>query len=243
MPLASTSSGRSSSSGSFSAAADALSYSQSAVSQAIATLEGEVGATLIERDRGGVRPTAAGAALVTHADGILGRMEAAETELAAIAGGEAGRLRIASFPTAGATLMPLAIAAFSAGHPGVELTLAEGEPEEIAPRLRGGEFDLALLYEFEGVGERLGAGIRRFELLEDPLHLALPSGSPARRAAARSGSRTCARSRGCRPRSPAPARATWCAPATRPASSRASPSRATTTRRCRAWSPPASASP
>jgi DNA-binding transcriptional LysR family regulator len=162
-------------SGSFSAAADRLSYSQSAVSQAIATLEGEVATTLIERDRGGVRATAAGAALVTHAEGILGRMEAAETELAAIAGGRAGRLRIASFPSAGATLVPQAIAAFSAGHPGVEVTLAEGEPEEIAPRLRGGEFDLALLYEFEGVGERLAAGIRRFELLEDPLHLALPT--------------------------------------------------------------------
>lgn len=162
-------------SGSFSAAADALSYSQSAVSQAIATLEGEVGTMLIERDRGGVRPTAAGAALVSHAEGILGRMEAAETELAAIAGGEAGRLRIASFPSAGATLMPQAIAGFRAGHPGVEVTLAEGEPEEIAPRLRAGELDLALLYEFEGVGERLGAGIRRFELLQDPLHLALPA--------------------------------------------------------------------
>jgi DNA-binding transcriptional LysR family regulator len=136
---------------------------------------------LIERDRGGVRPTAAGAALVTHAEGILGRMEAAETELAAIAGGEAGRLRIASFPSAGATLVPQAIAAFSAGHPGVEVILAEGEPEEIAPRLRGGEFDLALLYEFEGVGERLAAGIRRFELLEDPLHLALPTAHPLAR--------------------------------------------------------------
>jgi len=164
--------------GSFSGAADALSYSQSAVSQAIATLEGEVGTELIERDRGGVRPTAAGAALVTHAEGILGRMEAAENELAAIAGGEAGRLRVASFPSAGATLVPHAIAAFRASHPGVEVTLAEGEPEEIAPRLRAGEFDLALLYEFEGVGERLGAGIRRFELLEDPMRLALPGSHP-----------------------------------------------------------------
>jgi DNA-binding transcriptional LysR family regulator len=168
-------------SGSFSAAADALSYSQSAVSQAIATLEAEVDTTLVERDRGGVRPTAAGAALVSHAEGILGRMEAAETELAAIAGGRAGRLRIASFPSAGATLLPQAIAAFSAGHPGVEVTLAEGEPEEMAPRLRAGEFDFALLYEFEGVGERLGAGLRRFELLEDPLHLALPAAHPLAR--------------------------------------------------------------
>lgn len=167
--------------GSFSAAADALSYSQSAVSQAIATLEGEVGTTLIERDRTGVRPTAAGAALVVHADGILARMEAAEIEIAAIAGGRGGRLRIASFPTAGATLLPLALNSFRIAHPGVEVTLAEGEPEEIAPRLRAGEFDLALLFEFEGVGERLGTGIRRFELIEDPLHLALPASHPLAR--------------------------------------------------------------
>jgi DNA-binding transcriptional LysR family regulator len=167
--------------GSFSAAADALSYSQSAVSQAIATLEGELGVSLIERDRRGVRPTAAGAALVGHAEGILARMEAAETEVAAIAGARGGRLRIASFPTAGATLMPLAIAGFSASHPGVEVTLAEGEPEEIAPRLRAGEFDLVLLFEFPGVGEKLGAGMRRFELLDDPLHLALRKDHPLAR--------------------------------------------------------------
>jgi len=167
--------------GSFSGAADALSYSQSAVSQSIATLEGEVGAALVERDRGGVRPTAAGAALVAHAEGILARMEAAENEVAAIAGGHGGRLRIASFPTAGATLLPAAINAFRTAHPGVEVTLAEGEPEEIAPRLRSGELDLALLFEFEGVGERLGAGIRRFELIDDPLHLALPASHPLAR--------------------------------------------------------------
>ncbi len=160
--------------GSFSQAADALSYSQSAVSQSIATLEGEVGVQLIERSRGGVRPTSAGAALASHVDGILARMEKAETEIAAIAAGRGGRLRTASFPSAGATLMPQAIAAFRASHPGVEVTLAEAEPEEIAPRLRGGEFDLALLYEFDQPGERLGSGMRRFELLGDPLQLALP---------------------------------------------------------------------
>jgi DNA-binding transcriptional LysR family regulator len=160
--------------GSFSAAADALSYSQSAVSQAIATLEGEVGVSLIERHRSGVRPTVAGAALAGHANGILARMEAAETEIAAIAAGHGGRLRTASFPTAGATLMPQAIAAFRASHPGVDVTLAEGEPEQIAPRLREGEFDLVLLFEFEGVGDRLGPGMKRFELLDDPLQLALP---------------------------------------------------------------------
>jgi DNA-binding transcriptional LysR family regulator len=167
--------------GSFSDAADALSYSQSAVSQAIATLEGETGAPLIERSRGGVRPTPAGAALAGHIGGILAQMETAEAELAAIAAGHGGRLRAASFPTAGATLMPRAIAGFRASHPGVELTLAEGEPEEIAPRLRAGEFDLALLFEFEGAGERLGTGLRRFELLDDPLHLALRHDHPLAR--------------------------------------------------------------
>jgi DNA-binding transcriptional LysR family regulator len=164
--------------GSFSEAADALSYSQSAVSQAIATLESEVGVSLIERSRNGASATPAGAALVGHAGGILAQIEAAEAELAAIAAGHGGRLRVASFPTAGATLLPQAIAGFRASHPGVELSLAEGEPEEIAPRLRSGEFDLVLLFEFEGGGERLGAAMRRFELLDDPLQLALPHDHP-----------------------------------------------------------------
>ena len=105
-----------------------------------------------------MRPTAAGAALAGHVAGILAQMEAAEDEIAAISAGRGGRLRTASFPTAGASLMPQAIAGFRASHPGVEVTLAEGEPEEIGPRLRAGEFDLVLLFEFEGVGERLGAG-------------------------------------------------------------------------------------
>jgi DNA-binding transcriptional LysR family regulator len=160
---------------SFSAAADALSYSQSAVSQSVAALEEEVGAQLIERSRGGARPTAAGAALAGHAGVILAGIESAESELAAIVAGRGGRLRAASFPSAGATLMPRAIAGFRASHPGVEITLAEGEPEEMAPRLRDGELDFVLLYEFEGVGERLEAGIKRFELLDDPLQLALPA--------------------------------------------------------------------
>jgi DNA-binding transcriptional LysR family regulator len=162
--------------GSFSAAADSLSYTQSAVSQAVATLEAETGAQLIERDRRGVRPTAAGATLVTHAEAILSRIEAAEVELNAILGVRGGLLRMASFPTAGNTIMPLAIANFRTAHPEVELSLAEGEPEEIVPRLRAGEFDLALLFEFRDVGESLGPGLRSVELLEDPMHVALPEG-------------------------------------------------------------------
>jgi DNA-binding transcriptional LysR family regulator len=161
--------------GSFSAAADALSYTQSAVSQAIARLESEVGATLVVRDRRGARATAAGAALVEHADAIFAQIEAAEADLGAVLGVRGGRLRVASFPSAGATLMPLAVATFRRGHPDVALTLAEGEPEEIAPRLRAGEFDLALLFEFPGVRERAGKGLRTVTLLEDPMHVALPA--------------------------------------------------------------------
>lgn len=162
--------------GSFSGAADALSYTQSAVSQQVATLEAETGMTLLERHARGVRVTPAGQALVEHAEGILARLEAAETELSAIAGMRAGRLRMASFPTAGATLMPLAIATFRSSYPDVELSLSEGEPEEIAPRLRAGEFDLALLFEFD---EPEGAeGLKRVELLRDPMYLALPREHP-----------------------------------------------------------------
>ena len=164
--------------GSFSAAAEALSYTQSAVSQAIARLEAEIGTTLVVRDRRGVRPTAAGATLVEHAEAIFAQVEAAEAGVAAVLGVRGGRLRVASFPSAGATLMPLAIATFRERHPEVSLTLAEGEPEEIAPRLRAGEFDLALLFEFAGVRERPGAGLRTVRLFEDPMHVALPADHP-----------------------------------------------------------------
>ncbi len=161
--------------GSFSAAAEALSYTQSAVSQAIARLEAETGALLVIRDRRGVRPTAAGATLVEHADTIFAQVDAAESDLAAVLGVRGGVLRVASFPSAGATLIPQAVARFRSRHPAVSLTLAEGEPEEIAPRLRAGEFDLALLFEFPGVRERAGVGLRAVALLEDHMHVALPA--------------------------------------------------------------------
>jgi DNA-binding transcriptional LysR family regulator len=160
--------------GSFSSAAEALSYTQSAVSQSIARLEAEVGTTLVVRDRRGVRPTAAGATLVEQAGAIFTQVDAAEEELAAVMGMRGGRLRMASFPSAGATLMPKAIAMFRTGHPDISLTLAEGEPEEIAPRLRAGDIDLALLYEFPGVVEWTGATLRSVTLLEDPMHVVLP---------------------------------------------------------------------
>jgi DNA-binding transcriptional LysR family regulator len=161
--------------GSFSEAASALNYTQSAVSQAIATLESEAGVSLLERDRRGVRATTAGERLNEHAGRILTQLDAAEAELGAIAGIRGGELRLASFPTAGATLMPLAIASFRSVHPEVALSLVEDEPEELIPRLREGEFDLGLIFEFEGTG-KLGPGLRGSPLFEDPMKLALPKG-------------------------------------------------------------------
>jgi DNA-binding transcriptional LysR family regulator len=162
--------------GSFSEAADALSYTQSAVSQAVARLEAEIGAPLVVRDRRGVRPTAAGATLVEHADVIFTHVQAAEDELAALLGLRAGRLRVASFPSAGASLMPQAVATFRRRHPHIELSLAEGEPEEIAPRLRAGEFDLALLFVFPEAAEVTEGPLAITQLLDDPLQVALPAG-------------------------------------------------------------------
>src|ERR671933_1403207 len=135
---------------SFSAAAEKLGYTQSAVSQQIAALEREAGATLIERNPRGIRLTDAGEALVRHADSILARLAEAEAELEAIAGLRGGRVRSAAFESAGATLMPLAIAAFRERHPAVELSMTLLEPEESLPQLRAGDLDLALTFDAHG---------------------------------------------------------------------------------------------
>src|ERR671921_106417 len=115
--------------GSFSAAAEALSFTQSAVSQQVAALEREAGAVLVERGARGVRLTDAGQAVVRHAEGILAKLAEAEAELEAIAGLRGGRLRMGSFESAAATIMPVAIARFAELHPGVELSMSLVEPE------------------------------------------------------------------------------------------------------------------
>jgi DNA-binding transcriptional LysR family regulator len=159
--------------GSFSAAAEALSFTQSAVSQQIAALEREAGTVLVQRSARGVRLTEAGEALVRHAEAILARLAEAEAELEAIAGLRGGRLRLAAFESAAASLMPLAIASFRAAHPGVELSLIMAEPEDSEPLLKSGELDLAL-----GFDSRIRAevdGVARQHLLSDPMFLVLPA--------------------------------------------------------------------
>jgi len=163
--------------GSFSAAADALSFTQSAVSQQIAALERETGVTLVDRGARGVRLTEAGEVLVRHADAVLARLDDAQAELDAIAGLRGGRLRLVSFPSAGASIMPRAIAIFRERHPAVELTLDVAEPDDGAARLRAGEADVALLIEttFDRVG---GDGLDRVTLLDDPMSVCLPKDHP-----------------------------------------------------------------
>jgi DNA-binding transcriptional LysR family regulator len=165
--------------GSFSAAAEALSYTQSAVSQQIAALEREAGTRLVERSARGVRLTDAGRALVDHADVILARLADAEAELEAIAGLRGGRLRLCSFPSAGATLMPPAIARFRERHPGVELTLDLAEPDDGVARLKSGDADIALT--IEASGSCSFEGIEDVHLLDDPMYVALPEGHPLAR--------------------------------------------------------------
>src|SRR3954464_3174162 len=125
--------------GSFSAAAESLAYTQSAVSQQIAALEREAGTRLVDRNARGVRLTDAGRALVDHADAILARLADAEAELEAIAGLRGGRLRLVSSGRGGAPNLPGATPRFRSRHRSVELTLEPAEPEPSILKLRAGE--------------------------------------------------------------------------------------------------------
>jgi DNA-binding transcriptional LysR family regulator len=162
--------------GSFSAAAEALSFTQSAVSQHVAALEREAGTQLVERRRNGVRLTDAGRVLVGHADAILARIESAEDDLAALAGLRGGRLRLISFQSGGSTLAPRAVAAFHERHPRVELSMLEAEPEEAGERLKCGEVDLALVYDQESTPGLLAPELSLIHLLDDRYDAVLPKG-------------------------------------------------------------------
>jgi DNA-binding transcriptional LysR family regulator len=164
--------------GSFSAAAEALSYTQSAVSQQIAALEREAGTKLVERSARGIRLTDAGEALVRHTEAVLSNLAEAEAELEALAGVRGGRVRLASFPSAGSAIVPQAIANFRSRHPAVELNLIEAEPEESLPRVRSGELEIALTYTPSLLSNEGLAGFEVETLLDDPFYVVLPKGHP-----------------------------------------------------------------
>ncbi|MFD9475405.1 MULTISPECIES: LysR family transcriptional regulator [Streptomyces] len=132
--------------GSVTAAAAALHYAQPSVSHHLARLEAEAGVPLVRRAGRGIRLTEAGRLLADRAEEILGRIDSARTELAAHAGLSAGRVRLAAFPSALATIVPTVAAAFSAAYPDIELALTEAEPPEALAALRRGEVDVAFTF-------------------------------------------------------------------------------------------------
>jgi DNA-binding transcriptional LysR family regulator len=164
--------------GSFSAAAEALSYSQPAVSQQIARLEAQVGVKLLERRHKGIELTAAGEALVRHTERILAQLAEAQAELTDIATSARGRLRIAAFATAAGTIVPRAVSAFRRLRPGVHVDLQLMDPPQSIPALRRGDFDLAVVEEggFEEEPSLEGLGVER--LMDDVLFAALPVDHP-----------------------------------------------------------------
>ncbi|KGN35483.1 LysR family transcriptional regulator [Knoellia subterranea] len=164
--------------GSFTAAALSLGYSQPAISQMVRRLEARTGTTLVERIGRSVRLTEAGAVLARHAGPVLSALDAAEEEVAAIAGLRSGRVRLMAFPSASATLVPKALAKVKAEHPGVSISFSEAEPRESLAALRAGECDLAVAFVYEGTD--LGRGEEDLDafvttpLLDDEVLLAVP---------------------------------------------------------------------
>ncbi|MFH8934439.1 LysR family transcriptional regulator [Streptomyces griseosporeus] len=175
--------------GSFSAAGRELGCTQPAVSQQMKALEASVGTPLLVRSGREMRLTQAGEALVRHAAGILAGLTAAEEEVAAIAGLRAGRVRLVSFPSGSSTLVPTALAALRAAHPGTRVSLEEAEPPQSVDKLRAGDCDIALAFRYEGaaVADEWDDLVVR-PLLRDPLIALVPERHPLARSAASAGS-------------------------------------------------------
>ena len=164
--------------GSVTAAAAALGYSAPAVSQQLAALEREVGMRLTERAGRGLELTPAAQILVAHTDALLSRLDAAEADLAALRDQVAGRVALAAFPSAAASLVPAAWAALAAAAPQVRLELTEMEPEESLPAVLRGETDVAVAHEYDLLPRPLDPLFERRDLLTDPVLMAVPANHP-----------------------------------------------------------------
>jgi DNA-binding transcriptional LysR family regulator len=161
--------------GSFGRAAERLGYTQSAVSQQMATLERIVGERLVERP-GGPRPvslTEAGRLLLRHAESIVARLHAAQADLAALRAGEAGTLRIGTFQSAGARLLPEIMRRYRERWPNVEIRLDELEDDETTVAIERGEIDVGFV--LLPVDD---APLEATELLLDPHVLIVAADSP-----------------------------------------------------------------
>ena len=163
--------------GSFGKAAERLGYTQSAISQQIAALERIVGLRLIERP-GGPRPislTEAGRILLRHADAIQARLLAAKADMSALEAGDAGRLRVGTFQSVGAKIIPRLLRGFSESHPQVEVVLHESQDEsELLELIERGDLDLTFWTLPVAAGP-----YETVELLHDPYVLVVPDGLAA----------------------------------------------------------------
>jgi len=152
--------------GSVTAAARALNYAQPSVSHHLARLEAETGTKLIQRAGRGIRLTDAGRLLAERAAEVIGRLDAAENELAAYTGLRAGRLRLAAFPSALGTIVPAAAAMLREQQPSADLRLTEAEPPEALRMLRAGYVDVALVFRYSA--DAPGTGDPEARDHEDP---------------------------------------------------------------------------
>jgi DNA-binding transcriptional LysR family regulator len=177
--------------GSFSAAGQALSLTQPAVSRQVSLLERRLGTQLVRRTQQGAFPTEAGRLLVEHADAILGRLARAEADVADLAGLRRGRLRLGSFFTALVYLSSELAAVLEARHPELFAAQADVIEDALVDRaralrgLRAGELDLAIVFEhaFDAAGAP-PEDVELVALFDDPPRVLLPAGHRLSRAAA-----------------------------------------------------------
>jgi DNA-binding transcriptional LysR family regulator len=160
--------------GTIAAVADALHFTPSTVSHGLSALERQVGVPLLERSPRSVRLTPAGEALAAEGRAILDRLGAAESDTRALGRLERGELTLATFPSAGATLVAGAVPRLRERHPDLALRLIDAEPPESLARLAAGEIDLALVYEYPLLAPLDRAGLESVPLLEDPIRVCLP---------------------------------------------------------------------
>jgi DNA-binding transcriptional LysR family regulator len=164
--------------GSFSAAAEALAYSQPAISQQIARLETQVGVKLLDREPGSIRLTAAGEVLVRHTERILAQLAEADAELGEVAEQARGRIRIGAFATAAGTVVPRAVANFRRLRPAVEVELVLLDPPDSIPAVRRGDLEIAVIEDGGFSGDTDTSELEVEHLMDDTLWIALPSGHP-----------------------------------------------------------------
>ncbi|MEV4921414.1 LysR family transcriptional regulator [Streptomyces roseoverticillatus] len=168
--------------GTFTAAAASLGYTQSAVSRQIAAIERAAGAELLERRRDGVRLTAAGRVVMRRATTVLDEIDATARELSGLPG-QAGTVRLGWFPSAGAVLLPTALATLRRTDPGLHVISREGTTPALVRALRAGSLDLALLASVPPFRppDAESPALALETLTERALCLAVPAGHPLAR--------------------------------------------------------------